>query len=194
MLLNKPIKILAMANYLPVKLSSTKLEEMMGIPKGWSIKYSGVENRHRASFETNGYMGAKAADKALVKAGMNLNDVDLILSASGTYDYPLPNQSSIIKSEMKDGLNCNTATLDVDNTCLSFVNALEIAANMINEKGIETVLIVSSEIASNGLDPHNFETTTLFGDGAAAAVVTLDTEGKSIFIKSSFKTYSEGVH
>ena len=193
MITGKPIKIVAMGTYFPQKVTSTEIEKQHNIPMGWSEKYSGVLNRHHVTFESNGYMGARAAEMALSKAKMDLTEIDMLISAGGTYDYPLPNQASVIKHELKNGKKHDFPAIDVDSTCLSFVAALDFASRMLGSDGIKTILIVSSEIASKGLNSDNWETTTLFGDGAAAAIVTFDPNSDSLYIKGSQKTYSEGV-
>lgn len=194
MITGKPIKIVAMGTYVPKRIASSEIESLNGIPSGWSEKYSGVESRHHVTFESNGYMGARAAEEALKRAQLNLRDIDMLISAGGTYDYPLPNQASVIKSELKNGDKHNFAAIDIDSTCLSFVAALDFASRILDGKQMKNILIVSSEIASKGLNPDNWETTTLFGDAAAAAIVTHDTTSDSLYIKGVQKTYSEGVY
>ncbi|EAY26797.1 3-oxoacyl-[acyl-carrier-protein] synthase III C-terminal domain-containing protein [Microscilla marina] len=190
----KPIRIVAMGKYLPQAMSSEALEKKHSLPAGWAMKYSGVQNRHVASQESNGWMGARAAEEALQKAGMTLHDIDMLISGGGTYDYPIPNQASVIKAEMKDGNACHTPAIDIDSTCLSFVTALDFAAKILDGKAYKNILIVSSEIASKGINPTNWETLTLFGDGAAATVVSYAPEQASCYIKGMQRTYSEGVY
>lgn len=194
MITGKPIRILAMGTFLPAQVVSAEIERRHGIPLGWSEKYSGVHTRHHVKTESNGFMGARAAENALEKAKIGLDQIDMLISASGTYDYPIPNQASIIKHEMKDGAKYDFPAIDIDSTCLSFVAALDFAARILDGKSFKKILIVSSEIASKGLDSNNWETTTLFGDGAAAAIVQFDEQSDSLFIKGSQKTYSEGVY
>ena len=166
----------------------------LGIPLGWSARYSGVESRHKITDECNGVMGARAAENALAKAQMTLADIDMIISASASIDHLLPNQASLIKHEMKDGHNFDVPTIEIDSTCLSFVAALDISARILNGKDIKNILIVSSEVSSGFLDPNNWETSTLFGDAAAAAIVGYDEGGKSYYMKGSQKTYSDGTY
>jgi 3-oxoacyl-[acyl-carrier-protein] synthase III len=190
----KPIRIVAMGKYLPKAVPSEEIERKHGLPIGWAQKYSGVENRHVITHENNGIMGARAAEEALEKASMSLKDIDLLLCGSGTFDYPIPNQSSIIKAEMKDGEKYDTPAIDVNSTCLSFVSALDFAAKILDGVNYKNILIVSSEVASIGLNPSNWETLTLFGDGAAAMIVRYDEHSESRFIKGGQKTYTEGVY
>ncbi|GGD62922.1 3-oxoacyl-ACP synthase [Emticicia aquatilis] len=194
MMSGKPIKIVGLGKYLPQEVSSADLEQKHGLPQGWSEKYSGVKSRHHITFESIGYMGAKAIEQALEKCQMELNDIDLLISASAGFDYPLPSQSSIIKSELKDGMTVNIPALDVDSSCLSFVSAFEIASSLLDGKKYKNIVIVSSEIASTGLNPNNWETLTLFGDGAVAAILQFDSNTDSAYLKSTMQTYSEGVY
>lgn len=194
MITGKPIRIVSFGKYFPASVSSEDLEAKLGIPNGWSISNSGVNNRHHVSFESIGYMGAKAAEKALKEANLSLADVDMLISAGGTYDYPIPNQASVIKSEMKDSNSYHFPAIDIDTTCLSFITALEMASRILDGKDYKKILIVSSEIASKGLNNENFETATLFGDAAVAVVVEFAPNSESLFIKSQHHTYSEGVY
>ena len=183
-----------MGKYLPRKVSSEEIETRLGIPLGWSKRYSGVEERHQVTTEHIGLMGALAADDALSKANIKLDDIDLLISAGGTYDYPLPNQASVIKAEMKDGGTANCPAIDIDSTCLSFVAALDMASALLDGERFKNILIVSAEMASKGLNSKNWETSTLFGDAAIAAIVTATDTGDSVFVKGAQKTYSEGVY
>jgi 3-oxoacyl-[acyl-carrier-protein] synthase-3 len=194
MIIEKPIRIVASGKYLPQKISSAEIEKKYDIEKGWIEKFSGVLNRHQVTFETNGFMGARAIESALEKAEMTLNQIDMIIAAGATFDYPLPSQSSVIKSELKDGLTTNIATIDVDTTCLSFVTGFEIASKLLDGQQYKNIIVVSSEIASKGLNTKKPETLTLFGDAAVAFILTYDTQNTSTFIKGGIKTYSEGLN
>jgi len=192
--ISRKIKILSTGTYLPKAISSEELEQKHHLPEGWSERYSGVKNRHHVTFESNGYMGARAIESALENSDLELSDIDLIISAGATFDYPLPNQSSIIKSELKEGLKYDIPTIDIDTTCLSFVTSFDIASKMMDNYQYKNIIIVSSEIASNGLNTNNPETLTLFGDAAVAVILSYDESGESFFLKGSLKTYTEGVY
>ena len=74
------------------------------------------------------------------------------------------------------------------------MTAFEIVAKMLDGKQYKNIILVSSEISSNGLNPSNPETLTLFGDAAAAFVLTFDPSARSGLIKGMTRTYSEGVY
>ena len=191
--MNLSFNIAGHAWTVPKAVQSIQIEKEMGWPEGWSMRYSGVRKRHWVDHpDSNGELGAKSALKALEAAKMSLKKVDLIIFAGATYDYPLPNQSSIIKSKLDKSNTLNIPCGDVDTTCLSFITGLEIAVEKIALEKAETILLISSEVASNGLNPDSREVYTLFGDASAAFVIT---KGKNITLMNSMlKTYSEGVY
>jgi 3-oxoacyl-[acyl-carrier-protein] synthase-3 len=182
-----------MGKYLPSRVHSAELEERLSIPRGWSEKYSGVESRHHVTFEHNDYMGARAAEQALEKAGMSLRDIDMVIYAGGTFDYAIPNQASLIKNEMSEGQEYHPECVDIDCTCLSFIAAMNFSSGILDGEQYRNILLVSSEISSKHLNPNNWETSTLFGDAAVAAVVTYSPDSGSQLIKGGIRTYSQGV-
>jgi 3-oxoacyl-[acyl-carrier-protein] synthase-3 len=193
MQIKRPLKIIGTGVFYPKnKVNSNDLEIEFGLPKGWSERYSGVENRHHVTTETNAILGANALEIALENANLTTSDIDLLISASATYDYPLPNQSSLIKHALKNSESTDFACIDMDATCLSFVAALDYASRMLDGETYKNIAIVSSEIASKGLNPENWETLTLFGDAAAAMIVQFDESATSGIIHYNMKTYTEG--
>ena len=102
------------------------------------------------------------------------------------------NQSSLIKQELINSETTDFACIDMDATCLSFVAALDYAARMLDGESYKNIAIVSSEVASKGLNPDNWETLTLFGDAAAAMIIQFDESAESGIIHYNMKTYTEG--
>ena len=194
MKVTRPLKVVSMGKYLPKKVMSSDLEKELGIPAGWALKNSGVGSRHKVTFEHNDYMGARAAENALDNAKMSLKDIDLIIAAGGSFDYIIPNQASVIKDAMSDGEKYHPSAIDIDSTCLSFLSAMDIASRMLDGEQYTNILIVSTEISSKHLNPKNWETSTLFGDAAAACIVQYAPGSESHFIKGGQRTYSKGVH
>ncbi|MCZ2130005.1 MAG: beta-ketoacyl-ACP synthase III [Bacteroidia bacterium] len=190
----KGIKILGSGIYLPKAISSEEIKTKFNIPNGFAENFSGVKSRHHITFETNGYMGAKALENALIDAELDLKDIDIIISAGATFDYIIPNQSSVILSEMQGAKDYKKTTIDVNTTCLSFLSAFEVASKMLDGLQYKRIAIVSSEIASKGLNPNNPEMITLFGDGAAAFIIGYDEFENSIYYKGCFQTYTEGIN
>src|SRR5207245_1407951 len=81
---------------------------------------------------------------------------------------------------------------DINSTCLSFMTALDVAASLLESRRYNRIAIVSSEIASVGLNSRQQEAYSLFGDGAAAAIVErTPTEETSAILGARMETYSE---
>jgi 3-oxoacyl-[acyl-carrier-protein] synthase-3 len=164
---------------------------------GTVLKKSGVKFRYYADpqKETNSKMAAWAAEKALEEAGLEASQLDAIIGASGSVEQILPNGAVFIQKELglqDSGIPC----FSIDSTCLSFVTALDTLSYMLEAGRFENVLIVSSELASVGLNWKQPESASLFGDGAVAFVIgRADAEKPhSKILSSHMETYSSGAH
>ncbi|MEZ4771864.1 MAG: 3-oxoacyl-[acyl-carrier-protein] synthase III C-terminal domain-containing protein [Bacteroidia bacterium] len=190
----KPVSILGMGKCLPKrKVLSSEIEEKLGIPPGWSVRFSGVEERYHSDGESSAELGARALEEALDRAGVRFDELDLMICGSSTFDFPIPNQACMIKSEIKGGTECDVPAISIDSTCLGFVSAFDMAASLLDGKRYKKIGIVSVEVASKGLNPKDWETSTLFGDGAAAAVIAWAPEREGYVIKADMKTWSENI-
>jgi 3-oxoacyl-[acyl-carrier-protein] synthase III len=190
---NRQVKILGIGKYLPSNIiSSEKLNEKMCETKGFIQGTTGITERRYIDKETTSYMGSVAVKEALRDAKLSWNDVDCIVSASGVPEQAIPCTASLIQKQLgleSSGIPC----FDINSTCLSFLTAFDLLSYLVEAGKYKNVLIVSSEIASVGLNWDDLESSTLFGDGAAAVIIgkTPNNENSKIFI-SNMNTYSEG--
>lgn len=187
-------KIVGVGKHLPPKeLYNNQIEENFNLPSNWINKNIGVEKRHKIEGETNSEIGAKALKKALLNSKIEIEDIDYLIAASATFDYVLPNRSSCIKSEFIEANKLDFPCIDINSTCLSFVSALHYASLLLTDNSsIKNIAIVSSEIASNGLNQNDVKTYSLFGDAATAIIISKDEKSESGLINYNLKTYSEG--
>ena len=195
MLLDIPIKIVGIGRYLPERIvKNPELETLCGLSAGWIEDRNGVCERRWVTTETNSYMGAQAALEALQDANIPLSEIDLILNASGTAEQAIPDTSALIQRQLglgKSGMAC----MSLHTTCLSFVVALDTCASLIASGRYKNILVVTSDITSVGINPHEPESATLLGDGAAAVVVTRAPEGeKSMLHHALLRTYGDGAY
>jgi 3-oxoacyl-[acyl-carrier-protein] synthase-3 len=137
-------------------------------------------------------MGAEAARRALAMAGWEAGDVDVLIGACGVMEQPIPGTSVLIQEALGLGKS-GVWAFDVNQTCLSFVTALDIAAMGFATGRFRRALIVSSDIASAGLDWETPASAAIFGDGAAAVCVEAgdDPNGPAL-LSRGFETYGEG--
>jgi len=191
-----PMKIIGVGRYLPERVvTSAEVERICGIKPGWIERHTGVkERRWVGPRETNSFMGAAAAREAVKDAGLTLDDIDLILCASGTPEQTIPDNSALIQRELGLGKS-GTSCMSVHITCLSFLMALDLASVMLSVDRYKNILIVASDIASVALNFKDPESAALFGDAAAAAVVTKTPPGEESKVqRARFETYSVGAH
>ncbi|WP_370979411.1 3-oxoacyl-[acyl-carrier-protein] synthase III C-terminal domain-containing protein [Agaribacterium sp. ZY112] len=168
--MNRLVNVRASAVYLPQQcVSSETLDRQQGLAIGSSLSKSGVAVRYYAGQETQSQMAKKAIDKALSDAGLELDDIDCLIAASGTMEQSIPCNAAKILAQY--GANVSTCAFDINMTCLSALQALDLAASMIAAKQYKTILIVSSEVASVGLASDDVAVKALFGDGSAAFIV-----------------------
>lgn len=191
----KGCRITGTGKYLPSQvITSGEMEKRLKLPAGWIERFSGVKERRFVNGETNADMAVYALNQALASAGIDMKDIDLLISSSVTFDYILPFQAALILKELSNSRNLNIPSMDVNSSCLSFLTAFDVAANLLDGKKFTHIAIVSSELTSKGLNPGNKEVFTLFGDGAAAVVLSWDETQQSGVVKSMMKTYPEGFY
>lgn len=185
-------EILGSGVYLPpLKISSQYLDNKKGFNQGTVENRTGVSIRHYAVNESASDMAFFAIHQALENASLSLGDIDCLIAASGTMEQAIPCNAAKILAR----LNTETTitAFDINMTCLSALMAMDVAASLLAGGQYKRIIIVSSEIASVGLDWQDIETAGLFGDGAAAMVVSRSTQEKRGIHKSLFRTYSQGV-
>jgi 3-oxoacyl-[acyl-carrier-protein] synthase-3 len=173
-------------------VTAEALDARMGLPLGTVAAESGVLERRYAGDELASSMGAKAAREALSVAGLALEDMDLILGACGTPEQAIPCNAALIQRAL-GAERSGIPAFDVNATCLSFLTALDVAGCLIEAGRFRRVLVVSSDVASVGLDWQARESAMILGDGAAAAVVEASPDGDpAAFLASGMQTFSEG--
>ncbi|BAZ33261.1 3-oxoacyl-acyl carrier protein synthase III [Cylindrospermum sp. NIES-4074] len=188
------VKILSTGKYLPKKkVTAQELELSLGLTKGWIEKKSGVLIRHFVDDETSSLMGAYAAKDALETAGLSFSDIDCLICTSASPEQGIPCTAALIQKQL-DGGNSGIPAFDINSTCLSFVTGLDMVSYLIAAGRFKRVLLVASEVCV-GLNWQDKETCTLFGDGAAAAIIAKSEPHESSQILSSrMETYSKGAH
>ena len=190
---NLPLKIIGLGRYLPPRVvQSSELESMYALPAGWVERRNGVRERRWVTTESASFMAAEAAREALDEAGLRPDQLSLIINASGTAEQAIPDTSALIQRQLGLGRS-GIPAMSVHTTCLSFLTALDVAANFLSTGRYTTILIVSSDISSCGINPKEPESATLVGDAAAAVVVSRSgMEDASAIHHAHFKTYGDG--
>lgn len=188
------VRIVGTGSYTPKTLVlSEEIDRKMGLRPGTVAKKTGLRQRYFAGEESASDMAAKVARVTLDNAGLSLSDVDCLISGSGTMEQHIPCNAARFHAALRPPRPI--PAFDVNMTCLGALAALDMAVLLIRAGRYKTVLIISSDIASVGLDwSGDVEVAGNFGDGAAAMIVrrTENKEGSRI-LACAFETYSEGI-
>ena len=156
--------------YLPKKILSNKdLSSLVDTSDEWIYSRTGILRRHiAADDELTSDLGRLAAEDALANAGVEPDDVDMIVLATTTPDSTFPATAARIQAAL--GVT-KGAAFDVQAVCAGFIYALGVADNFIKLGQAGTVLVIGAETYSRILDWTDRSTSVLFGDGAGALVV-----------------------
>lgn len=184
------LRIIATGRFLPSRaVSAVEIDDRTGMEPGWTLRKTGVETRYHVEGETATGMAAAALRDALAGSGWGEDRPDLLIGASGTPHQPIPCTAALVSRELGwDAVPC----FDVNATCLSFVAALQVAGGLIASGAHRRIAIVSSEIASKGLNWQEPEAAGLMGDGAAAVLLEADPTGDSALMDIAMETWPEG--
>jgi 3-oxoacyl-[acyl-carrier-protein] synthase-3 len=179
----KPIKakIIGTGSYLPKKvLSNEDLEKMVDTSDEWIVTRTGIkERRLAADDEFTSQMGARAAVNAMADAGVTPSEIDFILVATLTPDYLFPSTACLIQHLI--GAK-KAAGADIQAACTGFLYLLSMAKAFVESGLYKNVLVIAAEKLSSIIDYQDRSTCILFGDGAAACVIS--GEGKGLAIES----------
>lgn len=186
-----PVRLISTGKALPSQaITAQALDLSMGKRLGYTLDKSGVRVRHLASSnETQSQLGAAALKDALCNASLHASSIDLLISACGVPQQALPSTACFIAQDA--GLQRGTPAFDVNASCLSFMAGLRVAAALLATGGYRRIALVSSDLASRGVDWDEPEASLIFGDGAASVILEPGQTHQGI---SAFKleTYPEG--
>lgn len=189
------VRIAGLGCYLPSRIvTSTELEQQLGITPGWIAQVTGIFERRYVTDETTVGMAVTAAKRALARAAMTTDDIDAIVGACAGAQQIIPCTAALVQKEL-GAPEGRSACFDVNATCLSFAMALQNVAHLIAAGVYRTALVFSSEIVRNSRNPKQRESSVLFGDAAAAAIVTCADPGDTgVILHTRFSTYSSAAH
>ncbi|MHB8891179.1 MAG: beta-ketoacyl-ACP synthase III [Candidatus Limnocylindrales bacterium] len=161
--------------YAPAQaLTNADLERMVDTNDEWIVSRTGIrERRVAAAHETTASMGAVAGLRAIRTAGLEPDDIDLILLATLTPDYWMPSTAALVKEAIG---NTRAAAFDVAAACSGFVYAYATASAYIAAGMAKHVLVIGAELLTRFLDYTDRGTCILFGDGAGAVVLSASDE------------------
>ncbi|MCL9774305.1 beta-ketoacyl-ACP synthase III [Vibrio methylphosphonaticus] len=180
-------KILGTGSYLPSQVrSNADLEKMVDTTDEWIVTRTGIkERRIAAEDETVADMGYHASVNAIEMAGIDKNDIDMIIVATTSSSHAFP--SSACQIQAKLGIQ-GCPAFDMAAACTGFVYALSVADQHIKTGMCKNVLVIGSDCLSKTVEEIDRSTIILFGDAAGAVVLGASEEPGIL----STHTYADG--
>lgn len=168
-------RIIGTGGYLPEEVrTNEQISQTVDTSDSWIFERTGIKSRRIAGAnETASSMAEIAARQAIAAADCNLEDVDLIIVATGTPDRVYPSTGCLLQQRL--GIK-NCVAFDVQAACSGSIFALSIADQYIKSGAAKKVLVVGSEICSRLVDWTDRSTCILFGDGAGAVLLSASEE------------------
>jgi len=191
-------KIAGIGHYVPEQVvTNDDLAQVMETSDEWIQERTGIAERRYGEKhkETTTSMGARAAEIAIERAGIQKEEIDFIIFATLSPDYYFPGCGVLLQREL--GITkTEVGALDIRNQCSGFIYGLSIADQFIRTGMYKNVLLVGAEMHSMGLDfsTRGRNVTVIFGDGAGAVVLQPTEDNKKGILTThlhSDGTYAE---
>lgn len=176
-------KIIGTGHYVPdCIVTNDDLAQIMDTSDEWIAERTGIRQRRIDTGEGTSQMALKAAKAAVLDAGIDAQDIDIIIVATSSADHLFPNTACIVQRGLG---NHHCMCFDLTAACSGFIYAWTTAHAYISTGLAKTVLIIGSECLSKTMDWTDRGTAILFGDGAGAVVVTAGETGVDEIIVGS---------
>jgi len=169
-------RIIGTGSYLPEYiLTNAELEKRVETSDEWIVTRTGIRERHiAAENETTSDLATAAARKAIEAAGIEPNQIDLILVATTTPDFIFPSVACLVQQKL--GIINGCPAFDLQAVCSGFVFALTTADQFIRSGAYKHVLVIGAETLSRITDWNDRTNCILWGDGAGAVVLQASDE------------------
>lgn len=176
----RPVSVIATGSYVPSRvLTNADLAKIVETTDEWITTRTGIRERRIASpGEVTSDLAVKAAQRAMQKADVAPEDIDLIIVATITPDMPFPSTACFVQEKLKAS---KAFCFDIQAACSGFIYAVEIARQFIGSGTVNTALVIGGEKLSCITDWQDRSTCVLFGDGAGAAVLKSRPGSRGIF-------------
>ena len=188
-------RIIGMGHYVPENVvTNDDLSKLMNTSDQWIQERTGIHQRRwavKGDGNSTFSMGLKAAEKAINNAKIDKDDIDFIVFATLSPDYYFPGPGV----QVQEALDIDTiGALDVRNQCSGFVYGLSVADQFIKTGMYKNILVIGSELQSQGIDisTRGRSISVIFGDGAGAAILSREADSSKGILSSHL--HSEGKH
>jgi 3-oxoacyl-[acyl-carrier-protein] synthase-3 len=170
-------------------LTNFDLEKIVDTSDEWITARTGIRERRIAvEGEFTSTFATRAAEQALLMAGVRPEEIDIIVVATVTPDFPFPATACIVQHNLGA---VKAAAFDISAACSGFLYGLSIADKFIKTGAARKALVIGAEVLSRIVDWSDRNTCVLFGDGAGAVVLEAAEGEKGIL---STHVHSDGAY
>lgn len=183
-------RLIGYGSYLPEKIiTNADFTKILDTSEEWILTRTGIKQRHIArDDETVGDMATAAARAALENAGLQPNDIDLIIVATTSAEHAFPSVATMISRDL--GMTNNAPSFDVRGACTGYIYALHCARAFFNAGMHQRIMVIGAEKMTRFIDWTDRSTAVLFGDGAGAMIFEQSSSNYSGIIDTV--VYSDG--
>lgn len=182
------INICATGAYVPPHtVDNEQLASIVDTSDAWIRQRVGIQRRHIAKDETTTDFAYMAARQAIETAGVEPEEIDMILVATMSSDTNLPSMACAVQARLGA---LHAVCFDINAACAGFLVALQTAESFLETMHMRYILVIGSECLSKVVDWNDRSTCILFGDGAGAALV--DNRGTRRFVSAIHSDGSKG--
>jgi 3-oxoacyl-[acyl-carrier-protein] synthase-3 len=169
------VEIKSLATYVPPKLlTNADLEKMVETSDEWIMQRTGIKQRHIVDpGVATSDLAAEAARKAIEKAGLTPDDIDVIIVGTVTPDMLFPSTACLVQAKIGAS---NAWGFDLSAACSAFTYALTVGTTIVASGGARHALVIGADVMSSIIDYTDRATCVLFGDGAGAVVLGLSAD------------------
>ena len=140
---------------------------------------TGVHQRHLvAPGETASDLAVAAAERLFAAHGVDRDSVDHLILVTQSPDFAMPSTSCLVQDRL--GLRTGTGAVDVGMGCSGYLHGLGLASGLIESGQADTVLLLTADTFSRYINPGDKQLRTIFGDGAAASLVTASSPSRAL--------------
>jgi 3-oxoacyl-[acyl-carrier-protein] synthase III len=151
------------------RLTNAELEQRVDTSDQWIVERTGIRERRIAGAgETTASLATEAGAAAVKHAGLTPDAIDLLIVATATTEQLIPHTGAFVS----DGLGLHCGSFDLNAGCAGFVYELVVGGSMLTAGNLDHVLVIGAETLSRVTDPTDRGTCVIFGDGAAAMVLS----------------------
>lgn len=170
--------ITGVQGYLPDNVvTNDDLAKFVDTSDEWIVTRTGIKERRIMKDGASSDMAAAAVQQLLAKKGIDPLDIELVILATVTPDYPFPSTANVVCDKV--GMT-NAWGFDINSACSGFIYALTTGAQFIETGKHKKVIVIGVDMMSSIIDYQDRTTCVIFGDGAGAVLLEPNEEGLGV--------------